>query len=166
MAEAVSTRVRRILNGGSKAMRLSKNQDSDDTVQQGNVSTAVNAPSASVPDGSAPSASVPDSGNLGVNATQEHGVMDPDASMLSELGSRAPRFGSCTANDLSPIHNQATSRAQSIAPPEIDPSTPPRLEASGDDEVLATGMDLLDAQGAAANDASVVGIHILVPSPR
>jgi len=156
MAEAVSAGARRTLNSGSKAMRRSKNQDSDDAVQQGDVSTTVNAQSASIPDG----------GNSGTNATQEHGAMDPGALMLSELGSRAPRFGSHTVNGLSPIHNQAMSPAQSTAPSEIDPSAPPRLDASGDDEVMATGMNLLDTQGAAADDASVTGTHIPALSPR
>jgi len=97
---------------------------------------------------------------------RKHGAMDPDASTLSELGSRAPRLRSRTVSDLSPIHNQAMSPAQSIAPPEIAPGTPPRPDASGNGEVLATGMDLLDAQGAAADDASVAGIHVPAPCPR
>jgi len=137
-------------------MRRGKNQDSDAMVQQGDESTTVNAQSTGVPD----------SDSSGNNTTQEHGAMDPDASLLSELGSRAPRFGSCTANDLSPIHNQVASPTQSIVPPETNPSTPPRLDTSGNNEVTATGMNLLDAQGVTANGASVVGTHILAPSPR
>jgi len=92
--------------------------------------------------------------------------MDPNASMLSELGSRAPRFGSYTANDLSPIHNQVVFPTRSIVPPETNPSTPPRLDTSGNNEVMVTGMNLLDAQGVTASDASVVGTHIPAPSPR
>jgi len=60
-----------------QVMRRGKNQDSDDAVQQGDASTMVNAQNTSAPDG----------GNSGNNAMQEHGAMDPDASMLSELGS-------------------------------------------------------------------------------
>jgi len=145
-----------MLHSGSKVMRRRKNQDSDAAVQQGDASTMVNAQNISVPDG----------GNSGNNTTQEHGVMDPDASMLSELGSQAPRFGSHTMNDLSPIHNQAVSPTQSVAPPETNPSTPPRPNTSGDEEVMATGMNLLDAQGDAANGAGVVGTHVPAPSPR
>jgi len=77
MADAVSAGVRRMLDSGLKVMRRNKNKGLDDTVQQGDASTIVNAPSTIVPDG----------GNSGTNATQEYGAMDPDASMLSELGS-------------------------------------------------------------------------------
>jgi len=125
-------------------------------VQQGDASTIVNAPSTSVPDGS----------NSGTNATQECGLMDPDASLLSELGSRTPCFGTYTTNELSPIHNQVTSPTQSIAPPETNHSTLPRLDTSGNNEVTVTGMDLLDAQGVTASSTSVVRTHIPAPSPR
>jgi len=77
-----------VLSSSSKAIRRGKNQDLGATVQQGNASTIANAPSASPPDSS----------NLGANAMKEHGVMDPDASLLSELGSRAPCFGTNVSN--------------------------------------------------------------------
>jgi len=86
MAEAVSTGVRRILHSGSKVMRRGKNQDSDATVQQGDESAMVQQDDASTIV-NAQSTSVPDGGNSGNNATQECGVMDPDVSMLLELGS-------------------------------------------------------------------------------
>jgi len=146
-------------------MRQGKNQDSDATVQQGDESTMVQQGDASTIV-NAQSTSVPDGGNSGNNTTQEYGVMDPDALLLSELGSRAPHFGSYTANDLSPIHNQVASPTQSIVPPETNPSTPPRLDTSGNNEVTVTGMNLLDAQGVTASSTSVVGTHILAPSPR
>jgi len=179
VAEAVSTGVRRILHGGSKVMRQGKNQDSDARVQQGDESTMVKQGNASTIV-NVQSTSVPNGGNSGNNTTQEYGVMDLDASMLSELGSRAPRFGSYTPNDLSPIHNQVASPTQSIVspenqvvsptrsivPPETNPSTPPRLDTSGNNEVMVTGMNLLDAQGVTASDTSVVGTHIPAPSPR
>jgi len=165
VAEAVSTGARRILHSGSKVMLRGKNQDSDAMVQQGDESTMVQQGDASTMV-NVQSTSVPDGGNLGNNTTQEHGVMDPDASMLLELGSRAPRFGSCTANDLSPIHNQVASPTRSIVPPETNPSTPPRLDTSGNNEVMVTGMSLLDAQGVTASNTSVVGTHIPAPSPR
>jgi len=74
---AVTAASRQILSSGLKAMQRNKNQGSDATAQQGNASTTANAPSASTPDGN----------NLGANTTQEHGVMDSNASLLSDLGS-------------------------------------------------------------------------------
>jgi len=146
-------------------MRRGKNQDSDATVQQGDESTMVQQDDASTIV-NAQSTSVPDGGNLGNNTTQEHSVMDPNSSMLSELGSRAPRFGSYTANEFSPIHNQVASPTRSIVPPETNPSTPPRLNTSGNNEVMITGMNLLDAQGVTDSGTSVVGTHIPALSPR
>jgi len=146
-------------------MQRGKNQDSDATVQQGDESTMVQQDDASTIV-NAQSTSVPDGSNLVNNTTQEHGVMDPDTSMLSELGSRAPRFGSYTANEFSPIHNQVASPTRSIVPPETNPSSPPRLNTSGNNEVMVTGMNLLDAQGAPDSGTSVVGTHVLAPSPR
>jgi len=175
-AEAVSTGVRRTLHSGSKIMRRGKNQDSDATVQQGDESTMVQQGDTSTTV-NVQGTSGPDNGNSGNNTTQECGVMDSDTSLLSELGSRAPRFGSYTTNELSPIHNQVASPAQSIVRPETNPGTPPRLNTSGSNEVTVTGMNLLDAPGgtgmnlldapgATASNASVVGTHIPSPSPR
>jgi len=146
-------------------MRRGKNQDSDATVQQGDESTMVQQDDASTTV-NAQSTSVPDGGNSGNNTTQEHGVMDPNALMLSELGSRTPRFGSCTANEFSPIHNQVASPTQSIVPSEASPSSSPRLNTSGNNEVMVTGMNQLDAQGAMDSGASVLGTHVPAPSPR
>jgi len=67
-------------------MRQGKNQGSDATVQQGDASTMVQQGDASTIV-NAPSASLPDGSNSGTNTTQEYGVMDPDVSLLSELGS-------------------------------------------------------------------------------
>ena len=82
VANAVADASRQLMNGGLKATRQNKNQGWDAAVQQGNVSTTANAPSASAPDNS----------NLGANATQECGAMDLNVSMPLDLGSRAPRF--------------------------------------------------------------------------
>ena len=65
-------------------MRWDKNQGSDATVQQGDASTMVQQGDASTIV-NAPSTSVPDGSNSGTNTTQEHGVMDPDASLLAHL---------------------------------------------------------------------------------
>jgi len=146
-------------------MRRGKNQDSDATVQQGDESTMIQQGDASTIV-NVQSTSVPDGGNTVTNTTQEHGVMDPDASMLLELGLRAPCFGSYTVNDLSPIHNQVASPTRSVVPPGPNPSTPPRLNTSGNNEVMVTGMNLLDAQGATDSGTSVVGTHVPAPSPR
>jgi len=86
VAKVVSTGIRRILHSGSKVMRRGKNQDSDATAQQGDESTMVQQGDASTIV-NVQSTSVPDGGNSGNNTTQEYGVMDPDASMLLELGS-------------------------------------------------------------------------------
>jgi len=67
-------------------MRRGKNQDSDATVLQGDESIMVQQDDASTIV-NVQSTGVPDGDNSGNNATQEYGVMDPDASMLSELGS-------------------------------------------------------------------------------
>jgi len=108
VANTVSTGVRRILDSGLKVMRRSKNRDSNATVQQGDASamTQQDVTSMTV---NTPSVSTPDGGISGTNATQECGAMDPDALFLSELGSRAPQFGTNTANEFSPICNQDTS---------------------------------------------------------
>jgi len=169
----VSTGVRRILDSGSKVMQRNKNRDSIATVQRDSIamvqqddasmmiqqdvtSMTVNALSVSTPDG----------GNSGNNTTQEHGVMDPDALFLSELGSRTPQFGTNTTNEFSPIHSQDLSPTQSVDPSKINLGSPPRLNPSGNNNVTVTGMDLLDTQDASANNDSVVGTHIPSPSPR
>jgi len=165
VANTVSTGVQRILDSGSKVMQQSKNRDSDATVQQGDASTMIQQDVTSMTVNT-PSISTPDGSNSGTNAMQEHGVMDPDASFLSELGSRAPQFGTNTTNEFSPIRNQVTSPTQSVDPSEINLGTPPRLDPSGNNSVTVTGMDLLDTQGATASSNSVVGTHIPAPSPR
>jgi len=58
------------------------------------------------------------------------------------------------------------SPTQSVDPSEINLSSPPRLNPSGNNSVTVTGMDLLDAQDVSANNDSVVGTHIPAPSPR
>ena len=112
------------------------------------------------------SADVPDSNNSGTNTTQEYGSMDPNASLLSELGSQAPRFGTNTMNQLSAITSQVATPTQDTTLPEFNPSTPPRLGTSGISGVTEVGMDLLDVQGATTSSASVIGMHIDAPSPR
>jgi len=125
-------------------------------VQQDITSMTVNTPSISTPDG----------GISGNNATQEYGVMDPDASFLSELGSRTPQFGGNTTNEFSPVRSQDLSPTQSVDPSEINVGSPPRLNSSGNNNVTVTGMDPLDTQDATASSDSVVGTHIPAPSPR
>jgi len=169
----VSTGARRIIDSGSKAMRRNKNRDSIDTVQQDSIDTVqqdhtsmmmqqdvasmtVNTPSISTPDG----------GNSGNNAARECGVTDMDASFLSKLGSRTPQFETNSTNEFSPVHGQNLSPAQSDDLSEVNLSSPPRLNPSGNNSVTVTGMDLLDAQDASANNDSVVGTHVPAPSPR
>jgi len=125
-------------------------------VQQDVTSMTVNTPSISTPVG----------GNSGNNAMQECAVMDSDASFLSELGSQTPQFGTNTTNEFSPVRNQVMSPTQSVDPSEINLGSPPRLNPSGNNNVTVTGMDLLDTQDATTSSNSVVGTHILAPSPR
>ena len=169
VTNAVTTASRQLLNSGTKAMQQNKNQGSDATVQQGDVSATANAPSANAPD----------SNDLGANTTQEHGAMDLcNSSLLSDLGSRTPRFVTNTTSQSSPIHSgqttahasgaippssQATAHTPSAIPPGINPSTPPRLNASGISGVTEVGTDLLDDQG---TSMSVTGSYIPSPSPR
>ena len=92
--------------------------------------------------------------------------MDPNTSLLSELGSRAPRFGTNTTNQFSPIASQAVTPTQDTTLPGLNHSTPPRLDASDIGGVTEVGTDLLDDQGATTSSASVVGMLIDAPSPR
>jgi len=182
VTNAVTAASRQLMNSGSKAMRRNKNQGLDATVQQGDESTTANAPSASAPNNN----------NLGANTTQEYVVMDLNALMLLDPGSRAPRFVTNTTSQSSPIHggpttthvsgtappisqataptpsaippiSQAASPITSAIPPGINPSTPPRLNTSGISGVTEVGTDLLDDQG---TSMSVAGLYIPSPSPR
>jgi len=169
VTNAVTTASRQLLNSGSKDMRRNKNQDLDATVQQGDVLATANAPGANAPA----------SNNLGANAMQEYGAMDSrNTSLLSDLGSRTPRFVTNTMSQSSPIHSgqtrthasgaiphssQATAHTPSAIPPGINPSTPPRLNTSGISGVTEVGTDLLDDQG---TSMSVAGSYIPSPSPR
>jgi len=102
VANAATTAARQLMSSGSKAMQRNKNQGSDATVQQGDASTAANALSANAPDNS----------NSSANTAQEYGAMDPNASMLSDLGSRAPRFVANRTSRSSPsIGSQTTTPA-------------------------------------------------------
>jgi len=174
-ASTISSGLRRILDSGSKAMRRNKNRDLIDTVQQDSIATVQqNDTSTMIQQDvtsmtvNTPSISTPDGGNLGNNTAQECGVMDilRGESFLSELGSRTPQFETNSANEFSPVHDQNLSPTQSADLSEVNLSSPPRLNPSGNNSVTVTGMDLLDAQDASANNDSVVGTHIPAPSPR
>jgi len=169
----VSTGVRRILDSGLKVMRRNKNRDSIATVQRDSIATVQQDDTSTMTQQdvtsmtvNTPSISTPDGGNSGNNTTQEYGVMDPDASFLSELGSRTPQFGTSTMNEFSPVRSQDLSPTQSVDPSEINLGSPPRLNPSGNNNVTVTGMDLLDTQDASASNDSVVGTHVPAPSPR
>jgi len=164
-------------------MRRNKNQGSDATVQQGDESTTANAQGTSASNDN----------ESGVNTTQEHATVDPNASLLSDLESRAPRFASNTTSQTSPSHssqtttpisgatpstsNQAPAPTSSATPPSsqsttlalntvpygINPSTPPRLNTSGVSGVTDVGEDLLNDQGMSM---SIRGSCVPSPSPR
>jgi len=130
VADAINagvTGVRQLVSSGLKALtgRQNQNQGSDAMVQQGDASTVVNASSVNVLDDP----------NLRTNTTLEHGAEDPNTSLLSELGSRTPRFGTNTVlGGLSPTQNNAVPgivpSTQPSAAPGIIPSAPPRLNTS------------------------------------
>jgi len=107
VANAATTAARQLMSSGSKAMRRNKNQGLDAMVQQGDASTAANAQSANASDNS----------NLGANVTQEYGAMDPNALMLSDLGSRSPRFVANTTSQSSPSNGSQTTTPTSRATP-------------------------------------------------
>jgi len=153
VVEAISTGVWQLASSGSKALtgRRNQSQSSNAAVQQCNASTIANASSVNVPDDP----------NLGTNTMLECGAMDPNASSLSELGSRAPRFGTNTVlGGLNPTQN--------ITVTGINPSTPPRLNTSDASEASSVGTGPSNVQGATttAGNTSVVGMLINVPSPR
>jgi len=82
VAEAINAGVRQLVISALKALtgRQNQSQSSNAMVQQGNASAMVNAPSVNVPDDP----------NSRMNTTLECRAVDPNASLLSELGSRAP----------------------------------------------------------------------------
>jgi len=150
--------VQRVMSSGTKAMRRGKNQDAGAPVQQGDASTIANVPSTGAPGNS----------NSAANTTQEHGVVDPDASLLSDLGWQAPCFGTDTSNQFAPVPSPGAASTQNTTPPGLSPSTLPRLNTPGVSGVTEVGTDLLDDQCVmtTASGASVVGTHIPAPSPR
>jgi len=168
VANAATAAARQLMSSGSKAMRRNKNQGLDAMVQQDDALTAANAQSANASNNS----------SSGANTMQEHGAVDPNASMLSDLESRTPRFvvsvtsqsspsnGSQTATPTSgvtPPTSQATTLASNTVPSGINPSTPPRLNASGISGVTDVGADLLNDQG---TSTSVGESCVPSPSPR
>ena len=115
VTEAVSTGVRQLVSSGLNALtgRRNQSQNSSVTAQQGDASMTVNASSVDVPND--PSS--------GTNAMLECGAMDPNVLLLSELGSRAPRFGTNTVLG-------GSNPTQNIAAIGINPSALPRLNTS------------------------------------
>jgi len=84
-ASTFSTGVRRAIDSGTKIMRRNKNQVASGTVQQDDVSAAMQRDTASMTV-NAPSINTPDGKSSKINAAQECGVMDSDASFLSDFG--------------------------------------------------------------------------------
>jgi len=162
-ASAFSTGVRRAFDSDTKIMRQNK-QDTSATVQQDDASTAMQQDVTSMTV-NAPSVNTPDGRNSKNNDAQEHGIMDLDASFLSDFRARASQVGANTTNEFSPIGNQVASPIGNIVASGINFDTPPRQNSSGDN-VTVTGIDLLDTQNTTASSDSVVGTHVPVPSPR
>jgi len=113
----------------------------------------------------APSINTPDGSGLKANATQECGIMDSDASFLSDFGARASQIESNVAHEFSPIGNQVASPVGKDIASGINLNTPPEQNSSRDD-VAVTGMDLLDTPNTTASSDSVAGTLIPAPSPR
>jgi len=106
VANAATAVARQLMSSGSKAIRRNKNQGSDATVEQGDESTTANAQNASA------------SNNYesGVNTTQEHAIVDPNASLLSDLESRAPRFTTNMTDPTTPTSGATPSASPAPAP--------------------------------------------------
>jgi len=182
VANAATTAARQLMSSGSKAMRRNKNQGLDAAVQQDDESTTANTQNASASNNN----------ESGVNTMQEHATVDPNALLLSDLESRAPCFATNTTNLTTPTSgatpstnpapapnssSQAPAPTPSATPPtssqnttlalnipyRINPSTPPRLNASGISGVTDVGEDLLSGQGASTG---VGESYIPNPSPR
>jgi len=95
-------------------------------VQQGDASMIVNASSVNVPDDP----------NSRTNTTLEYVAMDLNASLLSELGSRTPRFGTNTVlGGSNPTQNTTATG--------INPSTLSRLNTSDAGGASSVGTGLL-----------------------
>jgi len=153
VAEAISTGVRPLVSSGSKALtgRRNQSQGSNATVQQGDASTIVNAASVNVPDDP----------NSRTNITLECGAVDPNAWLLSELGSPAPRFGMNTVlGGSNPTQNTTVTG--------INPSALARLKTSdaGEASSVGTGPSNVHRMTTTASNTSVVGTIINAPSPR
>jgi len=120
VANAATTAARQLMSSGSKAMQRNKSQGLDATVQQGDASTTVNAQGANASNNS----------NSGVNATQEHGAMDPNASLLSDLESQAPRFVTNATSRSSPSNSsQTTTPTSGAMTTPTSGATPPTSQA-------------------------------------
>jgi len=80
VADVISTGVRQLVSSGSRALdgRRNQSQSSNAMVQQEDASTTVNASSVNVPDDL----------NSRTNTMLEYGAVDPNALLLSELGSK------------------------------------------------------------------------------
>ena len=92
VVNAATTAARQLMSSCSKAMQRNKNQGLDAVAQQGDESTTANAKGASAFNDNESS----------VNTTQEHATVDPNASLLSDPESRAPRFVTNATNRTSP----------------------------------------------------------------
>jgi len=102
VANAATTVARQLMSSGLKAMQRNKNQGSDAAVQQGDASMAANAQSANASNNS----------NSGANVMQECRAVDPNASMLSDLESRTPRFVTNVTSPSSPRDGTSKKRVK------------------------------------------------------
>jgi len=149
----LNTGVQQLVSSGLKALtgRRNQNQGSEATVQQGDASTTVNASSVNVLDDP----------NSRTNTTLEYGAVDPNALLLSELGSRVPRFGTSTVlGGSSPTQNTNVTGIVPNAPPRLNTS-----DASGTSSVH-TGPSNVQGATATASNTGVVGTITDAPSPR
>jgi len=92
-------------------------------------------------------------------ATCASGAAPPISQAAAPTPRAVPPSGQATtlAPSTIPPSSQATTLAPSTVPPGINPSTPPRLNASGISGVTDVGTDSLDNQG---TSMSVGGSHI------
>jgi len=171
----VSTEGRRIFESGSRVVQRNRNRDSMDTVQQDLIDTVQQDDASTMIQQdvtsmtvNTPSINTPDGGTSGNNDAQEYGVMDVlrDASFLSDLESQTTQSEMNSTIGFSPVLNQNPSPTQGAGQSDVNLSSPPRLNPSGNNDVPVTGVDLFDAQNTSGNNDGVVGTHIPPPSPR
>jgi len=190
VANAATAAARQLMNSGSKAMRRNKNQGSDAMVQQGDGSTTENAQGASASnDNESGVNTTQEHVTVDRNALLLSDLESRAPRFMTNTTNRTspsnrsrtmtPTSGATPSTSLAPApipSSQASAPTPSATPPSsqnatlalnipygINPSTPPRLNASGISGVTDAGEDLLSGQG---TSMGVGESYVPTPSPR